>query len=123
MNRTPPIVAEDRSSLTAHTLQPVQRLELLGKHLDGAGRPLLDDSGSRRALFLIGEGGIGKSVLLGQYLDRLDAASLDDSRWCCPWHAKADGLVMDLVSGFRDGDGPAAGPVAGGSTGPGARLS
>lgn len=74
MNRTPPIVAEDRSSLTARTLQPVQRLELLGKHLDGAGRPLLDDSGSRRALFLIGEGGIGKSVLLGQYLDRLDAA-------------------------------------------------
>src|ERR1022692_4353500 len=74
MNRTPPIVAEDRSSLTAHTLQPVQRLELLGKHLDGAGRPLLDDSGSRRALFLIGEGGIGKRLLLGQYLDRLDAA-------------------------------------------------
>jgi hypothetical protein len=44
--------------------------------------------------------------------------SLDDSRWCRPWHAKAGGLVMDLVSGFRDGDGPAAGPVAGGSTGP-----
>jgi len=74
LSRTPPILAEDRNSLIARTLQPVNRLRLLGKHLDGEGRPRLDGSGSRRALILIGEGGIGKSVLLGQYLDRLDAA-------------------------------------------------
>jgi len=72
--RRPPIVAEDRSSLIAHTLQPVKRLGLFARHLDGSGRPRLDSSGNRRALLLIGEGGIGKSVLLGQYLDRIDAA-------------------------------------------------
>jgi hypothetical protein len=74
MNRTPLITAEDRGSLSADTLKPVNRLGLLDKHLDGAGGTRLDHSGNRQAIILIGEGGIGKSVLLGQYLDRLDSA-------------------------------------------------
>lgn len=68
------IVAADRDDLQARTLQPVGRLGVLGKHLDVTGSVLHDSSGSRRLLVIIGEGGIGKSVLLGQYLDHLDAA-------------------------------------------------
>jgi hypothetical protein len=67
------IVAADRGDLVARTLRPVERLGVLGKHLDVTGSVLRDSSGSRRLLVLIGEGGIGKSVLLGQYLDHLDA--------------------------------------------------
>jgi hypothetical protein len=68
------IVAADRGDLQARTLRPVERLGVLGKHLDVTGSVLHDSSGSRRLLVIIGEGGIGKSVLLGQYLDLLDAA-------------------------------------------------
>ena len=70
----PRVVAEDRASLAARTLQPVKRLGLLDKHLDQTGPTAPRRLGQRRALLLIGEGGIGKSVLLGQYLDRLDSA-------------------------------------------------
>lgn len=69
MSLTPQVVAEDWRSLA--TPQPVERLGLLDKHLDGAVRVRPDSSGDRRVLLLIGEGGSGKSVLLGQYLDRL----------------------------------------------------
>jgi hypothetical protein len=74
MTGTLRVAAADRGDLTALTLQPAKRLDLLAKHLDKQGSVLRNGAGQRQALFLIGEGGIGKSVLLGQYLDDLDAA-------------------------------------------------
>jgi hypothetical protein len=66
-------MAADRGDLTALTLQPAMRLSLIARHLDPQASVLRSRTGHRQALFLLGEGGIGKSVLLGQYLDHLDA--------------------------------------------------
>jgi hypothetical protein len=74
MTEIPPIVASDRKDLQAGIPQPVERIGVLDKHLDAAGSVLRDSAGTRRLLIVIGEGGIGKSVLLGQYLDLLDRA-------------------------------------------------
>jgi hypothetical protein len=67
------ILAEDRVSLQAQTMPTVSRAEFLAtavkrrdEHAHNAGR--------RQILALTGEGGIGKSVLLGQYLDQLEAS-------------------------------------------------
>jgi hypothetical protein len=65
------VVDNDRDDLAARTLRPVKRLGLLAKHLNLTGGVRPDGEGNRRLLLLIGEGGIGKSVLLGQYLDQL----------------------------------------------------
>jgi hypothetical protein len=65
------VVANDWGDLAARTLHPMKRLGLLAKHLDLTGGIRTDGEGNRRLLLLIGEGGIGKSVLLGQYLDQL----------------------------------------------------
>lgn len=69
----PPVVAPDRGDLAALTLEPAKRLSLIARHLDPHASVLRNGTGHRQALFLLGEGGIGKSVLLGQYLDQLDA--------------------------------------------------
>jgi hypothetical protein len=46
---------------------------LIARHLDPQASVLRSRTGHRQVLFVLGEGGIGKSVLLGQYLDELDA--------------------------------------------------
>src|SRR4051794_40118576 len=73
MTALPSIIAPDRGALRAFTVPAVQRMNLLGTHLDQRGFPLAGPDGERRILALVGEGGIGKSVLLGQCLDRLAA--------------------------------------------------
>ena len=66
-----PIIAPDRSSLIAHTLPTVPRLSLLARALwrqDQHSRTV----GQRQALALVADGGMGKSVLLGQLLDYIE---------------------------------------------------
>jgi hypothetical protein len=69
----PPVVGDDRGDLAALTLQPAERLSLIARHLDPQAGVRRSETGQRQALFVLGEGGIGKSVLLGQYLDHLEA--------------------------------------------------
>ncbi|MFI9811753.1 SEFIR domain-containing protein [Saccharothrix variisporea] len=65
----PRVVAEDRASLEPATLSPVVRADLLDSALAWRGKR----SGEGRVVLLLtGEGGVGKSVLLGQYLDRVE---------------------------------------------------
>lgn len=68
----PRVLAEDRASLQTQSVPAVPRADLVrsainqrDKHARNADR--------RQILALTGEGGIGKSVLLGQYLDQLDS--------------------------------------------------
>ncbi|WP_309113150.1 SEFIR domain-containing protein [Saccharothrix sp.] len=67
----PRVVAQDRASLEPATLSPVVRADLLDKALARRARRTGKD---REVLVLTGEGGVGKSVLLGQHLDRVEAA-------------------------------------------------
>ncbi|MFJ6677432.1 SEFIR domain-containing protein [Actinosynnema sp. NPDC091369] len=68
----PRVVAQDRDSLAPRTLNPVARTPLLEAALSRrAERARI--GGKSQALALVGEGGIGKSVLLGQLLDRIEA--------------------------------------------------
>ncbi len=69
----PQVVADDRGDLAALTLQPAKRLSLIARHLDAQASVLPSRTGHRQALFVLGEGGVGKSVLLGQYLHHLEA--------------------------------------------------
>ncbi|MQY06544.1 NACHT domain-containing protein [Actinomadura macrotermitis] len=73
MDTSTPVIAHGRAGLGAFTLRPMDRTGLLAPRLADAGLPRRDAAGRRRALVLRGEGGIGKSVLLGQYLERLEA--------------------------------------------------
>jgi hypothetical protein len=68
----PPVVADDRDSLRAHTLATVPRLDLLSTALRRQ-RQHASTEGRRQALVLVGDGGMGKSVLLGQLLDHIEA--------------------------------------------------
>jgi hypothetical protein len=72
-SRLPRVLDLDRASLRAYRFPPVARDDLLDaalrlrdRHAQGAG--------FRIALALVGDGGVGKSVLLGQLLQRLEAA-------------------------------------------------
>lgn len=65
------IVAPDRASLSAHTLPVVPRLDIVARALRQQSEHA-QASGQRQALALVGDGGIGKSVLLGQLLAYLD---------------------------------------------------
>jgi hypothetical protein len=65
------VLAQDRASLEPATLSPVVREDLLDAALARRAKRATDD---RAVLLLTGEGGVGKSVLLGQYLDRVDRA-------------------------------------------------
>ena len=66
----PQVFDRDAASLSPMTLRPVRRDDLLNRALAERGRH--EQAAARRQiLFLVGEGGIGKSVLLGQLLERL----------------------------------------------------
>ncbi|MFD4636567.1 hypothetical protein ACFWN2_04580 [Lentzea sp. NPDC058436] len=65
------IVAHDRASLRALTLPAVLRSRWLDLALERRDLQAAT-SGGRQILVVSGEGGIGKSVLLGQLLDRLE---------------------------------------------------
>lgn len=74
MNTTapPPVVAPGLSSLLPHTLPVVPRLDLLSGILNRMQR-YEQTVGQRQGLVLVGEGGMGKSVLLGQLINRISA--------------------------------------------------
>jgi hypothetical protein len=65
------IVAPDRASLSTHTLPAVPRLGVLSMALRQRHR-YSEATGQRQALAILGDGGMGKSVLLGQLLDYLE---------------------------------------------------
>jgi hypothetical protein len=65
----PRVIATDRDSLAPQTLDPVARSALLRAALARRDNRRRVD-GRRQLLVLVGEGGIGKSVLLGQLLQR-----------------------------------------------------
>lgn len=69
----PRILDRDRASLQAQKFPPVLRMDLLKDALRARDRQA-EGAGFRVALVLTGDGGIGKSVLLGQLLSRLEAA-------------------------------------------------
>ncbi|GIF45257.1 NACHT domain-containing protein [Actinoplanes xinjiangensis] len=66
VEQTARIVAPSRSSLRPLTLARVRRQSILQ-------RAMSRRDSDRRVVMLTGEGGIGKSVLLGQWLDAIDA--------------------------------------------------
>jgi hypothetical protein len=68
------IVAPERSSLNPRTLPAVSRARLLDLALHRRDEHA-KSSGERQGLALVGDGGIGKSVLLGQLLDRLETGT------------------------------------------------
>ncbi len=74
MNR---VIAPDRASLAPYTLPEVQRLNLL-KNAVRQQHQHTQSSGHRQALALVGDGGMGKSVLLGQLLDYLTQRPSED---------------------------------------------
>lgn len=67
----PRVLAEDRASLQAQSMPVVSRADLLRSALSQRDTHA-HTAGRRQILALTGEGGIGKSVLLGQHLDQLD---------------------------------------------------
>jgi hypothetical protein len=67
-----------RSTMTAFALPTVSRLDLLSRFLDRAGAI------PGQVLFLVGEGGLGKSVLLGQLADKLASTSQADTERQAP---------------------------------------
>lgn len=71
----PRVLAPDRASLQAYKFPPVARHDLLDAALRARDLQQEHGAGSRVALVLTGEGGIGKSVLLGQLLQRLERDS------------------------------------------------
>lgn len=68
------IVAPERSSLSPRTLPTMSRARLLDLALHRRDEHA-KSSGNRQVLALVGDGGIGKSVLLGQLLDRLETGT------------------------------------------------
>lgn len=64
------VVAPDLSSLRPHTLPVIPRLNLLSGALNRM-HQYKESHGYRKALVLVGEGGMGKSVLLGQVIDQV----------------------------------------------------
>jgi hypothetical protein len=70
------IFAPDRASLVAHTLPAVPRLRIAAKAIQQQAQHA-KITGQRQALAIVGDGGMGKSVLLGQILDYLDNNSPD----------------------------------------------
>ncbi|MBW4705197.1 hypothetical protein [Micromonospora sp. RL09-050-HVF-A] len=65
------VVADARQAMRPHTLPPVPRLRLL----DAAFKKKAQreaNAGARQAIVVIGDGGVGKSVLLGQLLTAFD---------------------------------------------------
>lgn len=69
----PRVLDRDRASLAAYRLPPVARDDLLDAALRTRDRQQGQGAETRTALVLTGDGGIGKSVLLGQLLQRLEA--------------------------------------------------
>ena len=72
----PPNLAGVRRSLAPLTLLEVSRLDVFRNALDRKRQREVDSS--RRAVFITGEGGLGKSVLLGQILQAIETDTFDD---------------------------------------------
>jgi hypothetical protein len=74
------VIAVTRESLRPHTLTPMPRLALLDNAFKLKQQREAASVAGRQALVIIGEGGIGKSVLLGQLLDAFDTGEADPTR-------------------------------------------
>lgn len=92
----PRMVAADRASLRAQTLPTMPRARLLDLALDRR-RQQSQISGREQALMLTGEGGIGKSVLLGQLLNRIEGAG-DQAVVLVPCGNVTSGLALSDMS-------------------------
>ncbi|HEY1570368.1 MAG TPA: hypothetical protein VGG05_03430 [Pseudonocardiaceae bacterium] len=67
----PRVIAEDRASLRVPSVTAISRTDLLAAATARRDKRTPDQQ-HRQILALLGDGGIGKTVLLGQYLDQLD---------------------------------------------------
>lgn len=77
--RLPRLIARDRDALLPAVLPPMPRLATVERGLRP--QPLRAGTG-HPVTFLVGDGGLGKSVLLGQVLQRIDA-SPPEWAWRC----------------------------------------
>jgi hypothetical protein len=74
------VIATAQESLRPHTLTPVPRLPVLDNAFKQKRQREEASAAGRQALVVVGEGGTGKSVLLGQLLDAFDAGQEDPAR-------------------------------------------
>jgi hypothetical protein len=74
------VIAVARESLRPHTLTPVPRLPVLDNAFKKKRQREEASAAGRQVMVIVGEGGMGKSVLLGQLLDAFDAGQEDPAR-------------------------------------------
>jgi hypothetical protein len=95
------MLAPAREAMRPHTLQPISRMALLEQSIARRFDQESQVGGQRRVSLIIGDGGIGKSVMLGQLLDAF-AGGDDRTGW--PAGTFRGAVVLIACAAVRLGD-------------------